>query len=73
MAIVVYASGEDDARARFSEKFGEWFAQGAEAQMGVARNAITSYLFSSHALDIMAKSDGRANVIASASVHINAS
>lgn len=73
MATVGYAHSEEEAREQFSEKFGSWFAQGADAAQGVVRNDFTNYLFSPTALDIFTRNEGRVNVVAFASIHINAS
>ena len=73
MAVIGYASSEEEAKALFLEKFGDWFTIGCDAAVGVVQNPVVQYLFSPSALQTMTKSEACANVAAYASVHINAS
>lgn len=73
MAIIGYASSEENAKALFKEKFGDWFALGCDAAPGVVQNPVTLFLFSAAALQTMTEKNGTANVVAHASVHINMS
>lgn len=73
MAVIGYASSEEQAKALFSEKFGDWFKLGCEAAPGVVLNPVIQYLFTSSALQMMTQNAGLANIVAHASVHLNAS
>lgn len=73
MAVIGYASSEEEAKALFVKQFGDWFAVGCEAGAGVVQNPVVQYLFSPLALQKMTDSETRANVVSYASVHINAS
>lgn len=73
MAVIGYASNEDEAKALFFKQFGEWFALGCEAGVGIVHNPVIQYLFSPVALQTMTQSEGLANIVAHASVHLNAS
>lgn len=73
MAVIGYASSEEEAKTLFFKQFGEWFSFGCEAGVGVVQNPVVQYLFSPSALQLLTENDARANVAAYASVHINAS
>ena len=45
MGCIGYARSEQEIKARFAEKFGDWFAKGSEAQEGVVRNEVTQFLW----------------------------
>lgn len=71
MAVVGYATSENAAQKLFEEQFGDWFAQGCNAAIGVVQNPVTQFLFSSEALQTLTKHDGKANIVVHASVHLN--
>lgn len=73
MAVVGYASSEEQAKALFVQQFGEWFALGCEAAPGVVPNPVLEHLFSPVVLQLLTDNDGVANLKAHASVHINMS
>lgn len=51
MAIIGYADNVEQAKALFTDKFGEYFAIGCETQEGIVRNGVTEFLFSKTLLD----------------------
>jgi hypothetical protein len=69
MACIVYVESEFDAINKFQERFGEYFAQGCQAQEGLLRNAVTKLLFSKAALDHIEEAAGKGNLEAFASMH----
>lgn len=71
MAVIGYASNENEAKELFSKKFGDWFKIGCDAAPGVVQNPVTQYLFSAQALQTITQNEGRANIVVHASVHIN--
>lgn len=63
------ASSEDDAKRKFQEQFGDYFAQGCEAQVGVVRNEVPTYVLSDAALRFASRSNGNLDICAS--LHVN--
>jgi len=63
-AIITYAENETDAIRLFTEKFGEYFAIGCKASVGIVRNHVTEFLFSPALLNKLDKhkTDGMINV-----------
>ena len=73
MAVIGYASNENEAKELFSKKFGDWFKIGCDAAPGVVQNPVTQFLFSTEALQMLTKHNGNANLVVHASIHINMS
>ena len=73
MAVIGYASTEEQAKALFSDKFGDWFKLGCDAEPGVVLNPVTQYIFTAPALQMMTKNAGTASIVAYGSVHFNMS
>lgn len=70
MACLVYADSDSDAINKFQEKFGEYYAQGCQANEGVLRNSVTKLLFSKAALDSIEEASGKGTLDAYASIHL---
>ena len=75
MAQITCAKNEQQALDKFSERFGNWFVQGADAAEGVVRNEVIEFVFSTRALDFCDKQHekGDAYIDVHASVHFNLS
>lgn len=69
MACFTLAESEFDAISKFQERFGEYFAQGCQAQEGVLRNNVTKLLFSKAALDAIEDAGGKGKLDAFASMY----
>ena len=60
MAQISYCQDETDARQKFKQTFGDFFAVGCGAAPGVVTNAVTNYLFSERHLHLIKSEVGNA-------------
>lgn len=73
MARISYARDAEDARRQFGETFDPYYAQGCTVEPGVARNEVTSLLWSATALEYFERLDPRGGIEANSSFHFNLS
>ena len=73
MAVIGYASNKEQAKEMFAKQFENWVEMGCEASSGVVQNPVVQYLFTPSALQILTKENGKATLVAHASIHINLS
>jgi hypothetical protein len=71
MAYLGYADTPAEAKAAFTELFGELMTAFCHVEEGVSRNAVTMYLFSAEALGDFERHAGRHTIRVHASVHVN--
>lgn len=69
MACIILAEDECAAITRFQEKFGEYFAQGCQAEEGLHRNAVTKLLFSKVVMDSLEDASAKGKIDAFASLY----
>ena len=73
MACIGHAENAEEAKAAFVEIFGEFFGRFSVSVEGVARDPVVELLFSEELLDTVAGCEGRATVVAQASLRVNRS
>jgi hypothetical protein len=66
-----YASSEEECRRKFGEALDPFYARGADCVLGVARNEITTLLWSTEALDMIEAAEGRGTAAAISTLHFN--
>jgi hypothetical protein len=69
MTRITHAYGPDDARRKFEERFGAYFARGCDAACGIVRNEVVGYLVSEEALNFAQQCNGTLDIVAS--LHVN--
>jgi hypothetical protein len=70
-AWIGYAMNEQECREGCGKALDPYFAKGAECVRGVARNEVTTLLWSAAALDLIEAAEHRANVLAHSMLHFN--
>lgn len=73
MACISHAEDAKEARAMFVDSFGEFFGRFSVSVQGVARDPVVELLFSAELLRTVAEYEGRATVVAQASLRVNRS
>lgn len=73
MARISYARDAEDARQQFGNAFDPYYAQGCTLELGVARNPVTLFLWSTRALEFFEALDSRGAIEANSSFHFNLS
>lgn len=72
MGCITYADSEQQMRASFANRFGEYFAKGCEVDRGVARNKVARFLWSEDLLVAIESCEPRHGFVdAQCSVHVN--
>lgn len=69
MACIVLAEDESAAITKFQDRFGEYFAQGCQAEEGLQRNAVTKLLFSKAVMDSLEEARAKGQIEAFASLY----
>lgn len=69
MVRITYAIDHKEARSKFEEQFGAYYAIGCETERGAVLNYVTGYLLSDSALNFARQCNGALNIVAS--LHVN--
>lgn len=69
MALIALAETEFAAIEKFQERFGEYFAQGCQAEEGLQRNSVVKLLFSKSVMDSIEDASTKGGVEAFASLY----
>lgn len=70
-AHIAHAANEQQARLAFEQAFGDFLAMGCVAEPGVARNEVTTYLFSEQALEFATSAERRGAFLLRAHLYVN--